>query len=135
MRRVSIIVSYWFGTSPVETVILNEEVTMVDLGGGLLFGVSQTATCFPSLVWCREVYINAEGEKMSRLKPVDDDWIIRRLDRWGQKDLLPQMGPKVPTDPPPALPKEEIREAYGCNLSKGIKNPVPKPDLLGTVPV
>lgn len=42
----------------------------------------------------REVFVSTSGETMSRLKPVDDDWIIRRLDRWGKKDLLPQVGPK-----------------------------------------
>jgi hypothetical protein len=39
--------------------------------------------------------VNKEGEKMSRLKPVDDNWILRRLDRWGNKDKLPMIGPKV----------------------------------------
>eukprot|EP00850_Spirogloea_muscicola_P015943 SM000126S26319 [mRNA] locus=s126:155769:157810:- [translate_table: standard] len=43
----------------------------------------------------REVFVNARGEKMSKLKPVDDEWIIRRLDRWGQQEFLPQIGPKV----------------------------------------
>ena len=31
---------------------------------------------------------------MSRLKPVDDDWILRRLERWGRKDQMPFLGPK-----------------------------------------
>jgi hypothetical protein len=26
---------------------------------------------------------------------VDDEWILRRLDRWGAQDFLPQIGPKV----------------------------------------
>ncbi|CAM6016937.1 unnamed protein product [Sphagnum balticum] len=42
----------------------------------------------------REVYVSKTGEKMSRLKPVDDEWILRRLDRWGAQDFLPQIGPK-----------------------------------------
>eukprot|EP01023_Acetabularia_acetabulum_P007627 TRINITY_DN13351_c0_g1_i6.p2 TRINITY_DN13351_c0_g1~~TRINITY_DN13351_c0_g1_i6.p2 ORF type:complete len:369 (-),score=56.17 TRINITY_DN13351_c0_g1_i6:245-1351(-) len=42
----------------------------------------------------REVYTNTSGEKMSKLKEVDDDWIIRRLERWGQKDNMPFLGPK-----------------------------------------
>lgn len=33
----------------------------------------------------REVYVNEEGERMSRLKEVNSDWIIRRLERWGQR--------------------------------------------------
>ena len=33
----------------------------------------------------REVYVTEEGEKMSKLKQVDDAWILRRLERWGQK--------------------------------------------------
>lgn len=33
----------------------------------------------------REVYINEEGERMSRLKVVNSDWIIRRLERWGKR--------------------------------------------------
>lgn len=33
----------------------------------------------------REVYTNAEGERMSRLKEVNSDWIIRRLERWGRR--------------------------------------------------
>lgn len=41
----------------------------------------------------REVYVNAEGQRMSKLKEVDDDWILRRLERWGQRDLLPLVGP------------------------------------------
>ena len=31
---------------------------------------------------------------MSILKEVDDDWILRRLERWGSRDLLPLVGPK-----------------------------------------
>ncbi|BDA41967.1 probable transmembrane O-methyltransferase homolog at C-terminar half [Coccomyxa sp. Obi] len=42
----------------------------------------------------REVYTNAEGERMSRLKEVNSDWIIRRLERWGRRDALPFIGPK-----------------------------------------
>lgn len=41
----------------------------------------------------REVFINEQGEKMSRLKDVDDEWIIRRLERWGKNDNMPFMGP------------------------------------------
>ena len=33
----------------------------------------------------REVVLNEGGERVSRLKEVDSDWIIRRLERWGQK--------------------------------------------------
>ena len=29
--------------------------------------------------------MNEEGERMSRLKEVNSDWIIRRLERWGQR--------------------------------------------------
>jgi len=32
----------------------------------------------------REVYVNQDGEWMSKLKEVDDDWILRRLERWGR---------------------------------------------------
>eukprot|EP01026_Neomeris_dumetosa_P062693 TRINITY_DN5939_c0_g2_i2.p3 TRINITY_DN5939_c0_g2~~TRINITY_DN5939_c0_g2_i2.p3 ORF type:complete len:206 (-),score=49.89 TRINITY_DN5939_c0_g2_i2:120-737(-) len=31
---------------------------------------------------------------MSKLKEVDDDWILRRLERWGRKDNMPFLGPK-----------------------------------------
>ena len=33
----------------------------------------------------REVFVNREGERMSRLKNVDSDWIIRRMERWGRR--------------------------------------------------
>ncbi len=33
----------------------------------------------------RELFTNAEGERMSRLKEVNSDWIIRRLERWGRR--------------------------------------------------
>ena len=33
----------------------------------------------------REVYVTEEGDKMSKLKQVDDAWILRRLERWGRK--------------------------------------------------
>ncbi|KAG1675150.1 hypothetical protein FOA52_003373 [Chlamydomonas sp. UWO 241] len=42
----------------------------------------------------REVFVNEEGEKMSRLKEVNDEWIQRRLERWGRKDNMPFLGPK-----------------------------------------
>eukprot|EP00798_Chlamydomonas_sp_ICE-L_P001931 gene1931-33341_t len=42
----------------------------------------------------REVFLNDEGEKMSRLKPVNDEWILRRLERWGKKDQMPFIGPQ-----------------------------------------
>ena len=31
---------------------------------------------------------------MSILKEVDDEWIIRRLERWGRKDNMPFLGPQ-----------------------------------------
>ena len=31
---------------------------------------------------------------MSRFKEVNDDWILRRLERWGQKENMPFIGPK-----------------------------------------
>eukprot|EP00884_Botryococcus_braunii_P000550 jgi/Botrbrau1/10496/Bobra.0133s0099.2 len=42
----------------------------------------------------REIFVNEKGERMSRLKDVDDDWILRRLERWGRKDNMPFIGPK-----------------------------------------
>ena len=33
----------------------------------------------------REMAVNAEGERVSRLKEVDCDWILRRLERWGRR--------------------------------------------------
>ena len=36
----------------------------------------------------REVYVNEQGERMSRLKEVNSDWILRRLERWGQRVSL-----------------------------------------------
>ncbi|KAG2444930.1 hypothetical protein HXX76_001666 [Chlamydomonas incerta] len=41
----------------------------------------------------REVFVNDKGEKMSRLKEVNDDWIVRRLERWGRRDGMPFVGP------------------------------------------
>jgi len=41
----------------------------------------------------REVYLNEQGEKMSRLKEVNDEFIVRRLERWGRRDGMPFMGP------------------------------------------
>ncbi|KAG2448509.1 hypothetical protein HYH02_006400 [Chlamydomonas schloesseri] len=41
----------------------------------------------------REVFVNEKGEKMSRLKEVNDDWIVRRLERWGRRDGMPFVGP------------------------------------------
>eukprot|EP00892_Ulva_mutabilis_P007933 jgi/Ulvmu1/5511/UM023_0047.1 len=45
----------------------------------------------------REVFYNDEGEKMSRLKEVDDEWIVRRLERWGRRDNMPFLGPDKST--------------------------------------
>jgi hypothetical protein len=42
----------------------------------------------------RDVYFNSEGRKMSRLKHVDADWVLRRLERWGKRDNMPFIGPK-----------------------------------------
>lgn len=36
----------------------------------------------------REVFLNEKGERMSRLKDVDDQWILRRLERWGRRVSL-----------------------------------------------
>eukprot|EP00898_Chlorokybus_atmophyticus_P008897 jgi/Chlat1/9008/Chrsp94S08288 len=42
----------------------------------------------------REVYVDKRsGETLSRLTPVDDVWILRRLDKWAATDLLPMVGP------------------------------------------
>jgi hypothetical protein len=46
------------------------------------------------ICWHREVFVNPEGQKMSRLKDVDDDWILRRLERWGQSSRMPFLGPE-----------------------------------------
>lgn len=42
----------------------------------------------------RDVYFNEEGRKMSRLREVDADWVLRRLQRWGKRDNMPFIGPK-----------------------------------------
>ena len=42
----------------------------------------------------RDVYFDDEGRKMSRLKHVDADWVLRRLERWGKRDNMPFIGPK-----------------------------------------
>ena len=42
----------------------------------------------------REVFYSAQGDKMSRLKEVDDEWILRRLERWGRRDNMPFLGPE-----------------------------------------
>jgi len=54
----------------------------------------------------REVYVNESGEKMSKLKEVDDDWILRRLERWGRRDQLPLVGPRKG-----AILQDLVREA------------------------
>lgn len=51
--------------------------------------------------------VNAEGERVSRLKEVDSDWILRRLERWGRRvrPCAPNMridGPKSPARNPAA---------------------------------
>lgn len=33
----------------------------------------------------REIFLNEKGERMSRLKEVNDEWILRRLERWGKR--------------------------------------------------
>lgn len=42
----------------------------------------------------RAVYFDEEGRKMSRLKEVDAEWVLRRLERWGKSDNMPFIGPK-----------------------------------------
>ena len=42
----------------------------------------------------RDVYVNKDGERMSRLREVDSDWIIRRLERWGKR--VRRMEPHLP---------------------------------------
>jgi len=42
----------------------------------------------------REVFTNDDGQRMSRLKEVDADWILRRLERWGRRDGMPFVGPQ-----------------------------------------
>eukprot|EP00959_Pyramimonas_sp_CCMP1952_P010293 215525-Pyramimonas_sp.AAC.1 len=43
----------------------------------------------------RVVERNETGELVaSKLKPVDDEWILKRLDRWGKKEDMPFLGPK-----------------------------------------
>ena len=37
----------------------------------------------------RELTVNAAGERVSRLKEVDADWILRRLERWGRRVRAP----------------------------------------------
>ncbi|KAF6253956.1 S-adenosyl-L-methionine-dependent methyltransferase [Scenedesmus sp. NREL 46B-D3] len=41
----------------------------------------------------REVLLDEQGQKVSRLREVDDDWIARRLERWGKRDGMPFLGP------------------------------------------
>jgi hypothetical protein len=53
------------------------------------------------------VYVNEQGERMSRLKEVNSDWILHRLERWGQKVshlVLQQHCLKHHSFPLPALP-------------------------------
>ena len=40
----------------------------------------------------REVLVNNAGERVSRLKEVDADWILRRLERWGRRVRLMRLG-------------------------------------------
>lgn len=59
----------------------------------------------------REVFYNEEGEKMSKLKEVDDDWILRRLDRWGRRDNMPFLGPDKS-----AILQGIVRDAAPCTV-------------------
>ena len=44
----------------------------------------------------REVFFNEEGEKMSKLREVDADWVLRRLERWwGSSYGIPKTCPDV----------------------------------------
>ena len=45
----------------------------------------------------REVFMNEDGERMSRLREVDSDWILRRLERWGRR--VRRMEPHTPRFP------------------------------------
>ena len=46
--------------------------------------------------WCLETPPSLQdGDRMSRLKEVDDDWILRRLDRFGRRDGMPYVGPQA----------------------------------------
>jgi len=42
----------------------------------------------------REVYVNQEGERMSRLRELDDGLIMARLESWGARDNMPFIGPQ-----------------------------------------
>ncbi|GAB5362193.1 hypothetical protein AAMO2058_000777400 [Amorphochlora amoebiformis] len=42
----------------------------------------------------REVYVDQDGATVTRLKDVDLEWILKRLERWGQQDQMPFLGPK-----------------------------------------
>ncbi|KAK3258856.1 hypothetical protein CYMTET_32118 [Cymbomonas tetramitiformis] len=41
----------------------------------------------------RETVTTTTGQSISKLKQVDDDWIIKRLDRWGKTERMPFLGP------------------------------------------
>ena len=38
--------------------------------------------------------MNKDGDKVSKLKEVDDEWILRRLERWGERSGMPFLGPE-----------------------------------------
>lgn len=43
---------------------------------------------------CSQEFVASDGSTSSRLKQVDDKWIVARLERWGAQDSLPMVGPK-----------------------------------------
>ena len=61
------------------------------------------------------MFYNNEGEKMSRLKEVDDEWIVRRLERWGRRDNMPFLGP----DKAAVVQEEVRRRAPRCAVEVG----------------
>ncbi|GHP06135.1 hypothetical protein PPROV_000488200 [Pycnococcus provasolii] len=41
----------------------------------------------------RVEFTTETGSRASKWKQVDDEWILRRLERWGKQDMLPSIGP------------------------------------------
>ena len=58
-----------------------------------------------------------EVRKYSKLKPVDDDWILRRIDRWGVVETYESKGNPLPTvGPAKGKILEDLVAEYQPNL-------------------
>lgn len=77
--------------------------------------------CRPMVVTCRsaprvfvsQVYTTADGSTSSRLKQVDDKWIVARLERWGAQA---RSGSRLASPAPPPCPLQLQAGRYASTL-------------------